>query len=160
MEEMMQWVRYSKSIGWNLNGRARRSEYWWNSLYYWLISFSVGILSGMIGLGFVMFGAMFSDTSETMAIAITSMGSLLQMGIGLILNIWVLYRTIPIMVRRLHDRGMSGWIYWLFLLFSCLCGIGAFIMLVILCLDSQPGNNQYGPNPKEQIPNMGTTYYG
>ncbi|MDR2934962.1 MAG: DUF805 domain-containing protein, partial [Candidatus Adiutrix sp.] len=47
-------------------------------------------------------------------------------------------------IRRLHDIGKSGW--WLLLLLIPL--VGAIIILVFLCLDSQPGENQYGPNPK------------
>ena len=69
-------------------------------------------------------------------------------------------------IRRLHDIGKSGW--WLLLplagfigvvgfLVSLEVGIGlmvlgfmvtVIIVLVFLCLDSQPGENQYGPNPK------------
>ena len=46
-------------------------------------------------------------------------------------------------VRRLHDTGRSGW--WLLL--YLVPGIG-LIVLVFLMFDSQPGRNEYGPNPK------------
>ena len=46
--------------------------------------------------------------------------------------------------RRMHDIGKSGW--W------CLIGlvpvVGAIVLLVFTCKDSQPGDNEYGPNPK------------
>ncbi|MBQ6582899.1 MAG: DUF805 domain-containing protein, partial [Mogibacterium sp.] len=46
-------------------------------------------------------------------------------------------------IRRLHDIGKSG--FWYLLI---LTGIGAIVILVFFCMDSQPGENQYGPNPK------------
>jgi len=47
-------------------------------------------------------------------------------------------------VRRLHDTGRSGW--WFLINFT---GIGAIVLLVFYILDSTPGANQHGPNPKE-----------
>lgn len=53
--------------------------------------------------------------------------------------------TIAAAVRRLHDLGKSG--FWYFISFIPL--IGGIWMLVLMCLDGQQGENQYGPNPKE-----------
>lgn len=51
-----------------------------------------------------------------------------------------------VQIRRLHDIGKSGWWYLL-----CLIPlIGSIILLVWFCYDSQPGDNAYGPNPKNQ----------
>jgi uncharacterized RDD family membrane protein YckC len=53
-------------------------------------------------------------------------------------------------VRRLHDSGKSGW----FLLLALagiipIVGIVATVLLIVfMCLDSDPGSNEYGPNPK------------
>jgi uncharacterized membrane protein YhaH (DUF805 family) len=47
-------------------------------------------------------------------------------------------------IRRLHDTGRSGW--WLLL--GIIPFIGAIILIIFACQDSQPGDNQYGPNPK------------
>ncbi len=47
--------------------------------------------------------------------------------------------------RRLHDTGRSGW--WFLLVFLPI--VGLIVLIVFLCLDSQPGENAYGPNPKE-----------
>ena len=49
-------------------------------------------------------------------------------------------------VRRLHDTGRSGWM--LLLAFIPLLGL---IVIYWLALDSQPGSNPYGPNPKEDV---------
>ncbi len=48
-------------------------------------------------------------------------------------------------VRRLHDVGKSGW----YLLVYLIPIAGPIWLLVLLCTDSQPGDNKYGPNPKE-----------
>jgi uncharacterized membrane protein YhaH (DUF805 family) len=53
--------------------------------------------------------------------------------------------SIAVSVRRLHDTDRSGW--WLLIGFVPLFGVIA--LLVFMVLDSQPGNNQYGANPKE-----------
>lgn len=46
--------------------------------------------------------------------------------------------------RRLHDTGRSG--CWYLLSFVPLLSL---IPIIFYCLDSQPGANQYGLNPKE-----------
>lgn len=48
-------------------------------------------------------------------------------------------------IRRLHDIGKSGW--WLLIGFVPI--IGAVVLLIFYCMDSVPGENEYGPNPKE-----------
>jgi uncharacterized membrane protein YhaH (DUF805 family) len=53
--------------------------------------------------------------------------------------------SISVSVRRLHDTSRSGW--WL--LIGLIPLIGAIVLLVFVCLDSTPGTNTYGPNPKE-----------
>lgn len=57
----------------------------------------------------------------------------------------VLIPSIAVGVRRLHDTGRTGW--WLLIGFIPL--IGAIVLIVFFVLDSQPGTNAYGPNPKE-----------
>lgn len=56
----------------------------------------------------------------------------------------VLLPSLAVGARRLHDTGRSGW--WLLL--SLIPFVGGIILLVFMCLDSQEGDNQYGPNPK------------
>jgi uncharacterized membrane protein YhaH (DUF805 family) len=67
------------------------------------------------------------------------------------LALYILVSILPsltVTVRRLHDTGKSGWMILL-----CLIPIvGIIIVLVFMVLDSDPGPNQYGPNPKlEQV---------
>jgi uncharacterized membrane protein YhaH (DUF805 family) len=60
-------------------------------------------------------------------------------------NLAVIIPALAVSVRRLHDTGRSGW--WL--LVGVVPLIGCFILLVFTLQDSDPGDNEYGPNPKE-----------
>ena len=51
--------------------------------------------------------------------------------------------TLAVTCRRLHDAGLSGW--WQLLSIIPMGGIAVFIMTL---LDSKPGPNQYGPDPR------------
>ncbi len=55
-----------------------------------------------------------------------------------IYSLAVIVPTIAVGVRRMHDTGRSGW--WL---------IVPIMNLIYTLTDSQPGANEYGPNPKE-----------
>jgi uncharacterized membrane protein YhaH (DUF805 family) len=57
----------------------------------------------------------------------------------------VLTPGIAVGVRRLHDTNRSGW-WWLLLFIPV---VGAIVLIIFFAQDSQPGENQYGPNPKE-----------
>lgn len=62
-------------------------------------------------------------------------------------TLWGLATLIPgiaLAVRRMHDVGKSG----LYLLWFLLPLAGWIIVLIPMLQDSQPGSNQYGPNPK------------
>ncbi|MBV7508948.1 DUF805 domain-containing protein [Bacillus sp. sid0103] len=52
--------------------------------------------------------------------------------------------SLAVTVRRLHDTGKSG--AWFLISFVPL--VGGIILLIFTCTDSQPVDNQYGPNPK------------
>jgi uncharacterized membrane protein YhaH (DUF805 family) len=69
-------------------------------------------------------------------------------GIGLLTGTYLLAMFIPgiaVSVRRLHDTGRSGW----YMLIAWVPLFGPIVLLVFLAQDSQPGQNQYGANPKE-----------
>lgn len=103
-------------------GRARRKEYW----YFILVSLFI-----MIGLAVI----------ESLVFQ-TAPGKF-----GILTWIYwlvVLTPTIAVQVRRLHDVGRSGW--WLLL--SLIPIVGPIVLIVFYCTDSEPGTNQYGPNPK------------
>jgi uncharacterized membrane protein YhaH (DUF805 family) len=51
---------------------------------------------------------------------------------------------IAVNIRRLHDIDRSGW--WI--LISLVPIVGSLILLIFNLLDSYPGENRFGPNPK------------
>ncbi len=67
--------------------------------------------------------------------------------LGTIYSLAVLVPGIAVSVRRLHDTNRSGW--WV--LIGLVPLIGAIVLLVFVVQDSQPGDNQYGPNPKADM---------
>ncbi|HEX5129221.1 MAG TPA: DUF805 domain-containing protein [Usitatibacter sp.] len=64
--------------------------------------------------------------------------------LGMVLMLGLLVPSFAVGARRLHDIGKSGW--WQLLVFLPL--VGAIILIIFWVMDSNPGDNQYGPNPK------------
>lgn len=116
-----------------INGRARRREYWMFSLLQFLV-----IWIPMI-IGFAFIGA--SENGDNPALAIIG-GTI--MFIGVILALALILPALTLSIRRLHDAGFSGW-FWFVQLIPY---VGGLVFLVFMVLDSQRGDNKYGPNPK------------
>ena len=64
--------------------------------------------------------------------------------IGMLFSLLILVPGIAVTVRRLHDTGRSGW--WILIALVPL--VGGIVLLVFCAMDSEPGDNEYGPNPK------------
>ncbi len=110
-------------------GRARRKEYWMFVLFNIIISIVLGRIDAMLG-------------------------TVNSLGVGYIGGLYSLVVFIPgiaVGVRRLHDIGKSGWM----LLVAFIPIVGVIWLIVLLATDSTPGENQYGPNPKEAEFNNG-----
>ena len=109
----------------DFKGRARRKEYWSFVLFTVIIIILVGIVAGVLDnvLGL-------SGTLTAALVTIVDLGLILP--------------SISVLVRRLHDIGKSGWWFWV----SLIPVVGGIILLVFMFLDSQPGSNAYGSNPK------------
>ena len=110
----------------NFGGRARRSEYWYFCLFNFLASMVLGVFDRMLGTSYSLPNG-------------ASLGL-----IGAIFSLVVLIPSIAVSFRRIHDIGKSGWNF----LFALIPFIGYLIILYWSVLDSQPGENKYGPNPK------------
>ena len=66
---------------------------------------------------------------------------------GVFYGLYILGTFIPNIaagVRRLHDIGKSGWMYFV----GIIPLIGVIRLLILFVRDSQEGENEYGPNPK------------
>jgi uncharacterized membrane protein YhaH (DUF805 family) len=122
----------------NFSGRARRSEYWHFALFSMIFSVVAMIIDHILGTTFKMDS--FNDVHVVMPYGY----------VYLLYSLVVMIPGLAVTVRRLHDVGKSGW----FLLICLIPLIGAIWLLVLLFTDSQPGPNQYGPNPKEMEPQV------
>lgn len=63
--------------------------------------------------------------------------------LGYLFSLVVFVPAIAAGVRRLHDTGREG--LWIIGSFVPLLNL---VVLYFMVLDSEPGSNQYGPNPK------------
>lgn len=100
------------------SGRARRSEYWYFTLFLGIVMIILELIS-IVGLQ-----------------ASTQVGVVA----GILYVVFALASFLPswaVTVRRMHDVGKSGW----FLLIP-------IYNLVLACTAGDAGNNKYGPDPK------------
>ena len=135
----------------NFSGRAQRAEYWWFILFTFIGSMVTGVIDGVV------FG--WDDADGEIFSSIFSLAVLLpSLAVG-----W----------RRLHDTGRTG--AWLLLPYGVLIfavvaivttgmaeamsaivvvalivlTLASFVyVIVLLCLDSDPHSNRFGPSPK------------
>ena len=120
----MNWYLYVLKNYATFSGRARRKEYWMFFLISALISIVLTLLDILLGTYSVEYEAgLFSG----------------------LYSLLILIPSIAVVVRRLHDTDRSGW--WI--LISLIPLIGVIVLFVFMCLDSQPGTNRFGANPKE-----------
>ena len=88
---------------------------------------------------------MFALINFIIAIILGVVDSMIGMPVlGLTYALGVLLPSIAVGARRFHDIGKSGW--WL--LIGLIPFIGVLVLIIFFVLDSNPGDNKYGPNPK------------
>lgn len=149
----------------NFNGRTSRVAYW----IYAIITLAISAVGIMIAV------AVTGGLGQTSALNTPLGMSPAAFGVSVAIVLVFICPTVAITVRRLHDTGHSAWwisfliaflvCAWLgatlgkeangsvFDIASMIFGFLAFILFVtnfilIICADSQHGENQYGPNPK------------
>jgi uncharacterized membrane protein YhaH (DUF805 family) len=105
------------------SGRARRKEFW----FFYLFNFIFIIVA-------ILLDNLFK----------TTIGNNPYGWIYYLYALAVILPTLAVVVRRLHDIGKSGWWYFIGLIPL----VGIIWLIVLWATDSQPGDNQYGPNPK------------
>jgi uncharacterized membrane protein YhaH (DUF805 family) len=107
----------------NFNGRVRRREFWAYILFFVITVIILTIIDLMIGIFYM------------------------EIGLGILSGLFIIFSILPtlsIATRRLHDINKSGW--WQLL--GIIPIIGAFILFIFYAIDSFPGQNNFGYNPK------------
>ena len=133
---LMVWKKYAE-----FDGRSRRQEYWMFTLVNLI---AIMLLSGLAVAGMILS----RDTGPFLFIPMVIYG------------LAAFIPSISAATRRFHDIGKSGWMLLLLCVLGIIPVVGficAIIQIVLLCQDSQPGVNQYGPNPK--FPEQGAMMY-
>ena len=100
----------------NFSGRAMRSEYWWWFLFTILANVALSVVELAVGLT------------------------------GVLTGLWVIGTFLPglaVAVRRLHDRGHSGW----FILIVFIPLIGALIFFYQMVMPGDDVSNEHGDPP-------------
>ena len=110
-------------VNWkNFDGRACRSEFWYFGLASGLLGFIIGFVEVATGIVDV----------ENAGAGILS----------LIFSFAVLAPSISVTSRRLHVRGLSGWLQ-----LSSVILIGIFVVMLLCALPAKSDENKWGRNP-------------
>jgi len=125
-------------------GRASRSEFWYFTLFNFLVGIGISILDTLLGTSYT-----YVYTSNVMDSDMSATAIEMTQSIGYLSSLYGLFVFIPslaLAVRRLHDTDRSGW--WLLLLFIPIVNIiGFFVILFFYVQPSWQGENRYGSAP-------------
>lgn len=145
----MEWMILPLKRYADFRGRSRRKEFWLFMLFYSVVTIAL--------FTFFIAGLAWTDIGRDATTQLSNIGGPFLLG-GAIFLIWYLATLIPMLavtVRRLHDRGLSGWWYGGLLiagfvpLVNLLILPGYLALLIFLCLDGEKGANKWGPDPKD-----------
>jgi len=126
----MNWYLKALKNYFNFQGRARRSEYWMFLLYH--LSFATVIFFVDVILG-------------------STLKSLPFGWLYIVYNIATIIPCFAVTVRRLHDIGKSG----LEVLLCLIPFAGGIWLFILLMLNGDPEENEYGENPKLESKDKG-----
>lgn len=100
------------------SGRAARSEFWYWTLFVFVIQIAANIVDIALDMD-------------------------MEMGlVSAVLSLALLLPGIAVGVRRLHDIDRTGW--WWLIAFT---GIGVILLIVWACFKGTAGANRFGPDP-------------
>ncbi|MDE2134016.1 MAG: DUF805 domain-containing protein [Alphaproteobacteria bacterium] len=106
-------------------GRARRSEFWFFTLYAFLAAVAAMVVDRFV---------------DPPAAGV-------PYAVGIVYIVVVLVNFLPglaVTVRRLHDTNRSGW--WVFI--ALVPFLGAILLIVWYCTKGTQGDNRFGPDPR------------
>ena len=125
LEYKMNYFIYCLKNYFNFSGRATRSEFWYFMLFVLLFGIVITLIEVIMGT---------YDSGI----------------LSLIYNLALLFPTLAVSTRRLHDTNRSGW--WNLIMLVPIIGI--IVLIVFYCQDSKE-DNKYGVNPKKTILQQG-----
>jgi len=120
----MNYFIYCLKNYFNFSGRATRSEFWYFTLFCLLFGMLIMLIEYMLGIG---------NVKETGILS-------------LIFDLALVFPSLAVSTRRLHDTNRSGW--WNLIILVPIIGI---IVLIVFYSQDSKEDNQYGVNPKKII---------
>ncbi len=124
----MNYFIYCLKNYFNFSGRATRSEFWYFTLFCLLFGMLIMLIEYMLGIG---------NVKETGILS-------------LIFDLALVFPSLAVSTRRLHDTNRSGW--WNLIILVPIIGI---IVLIVFYSQDSKEDNQYGVNPKKTILQQG-----
>ena len=109
----------------SLSGRASRSEYW-----FWVLGVVIFQMTMVIG-----------------SIVLAVMEVPVLPGLMILAPILLVPGSITLVVRRLHDVGMSGWMWFV----ALVPVIGAIYLIYLFVQEGDFGENAYGAVPTNML---------
>jgi uncharacterized membrane protein YhaH (DUF805 family) len=114
-----------------LSGRASRSEYWWWALVAFLVGLVLNIITSVAGAP--------GTTVAANGTAVPGPGAIVGSILMILWGLAVIVPSIALLVRRLHDANLSGWLVLVILVPI----LGALALLVMAILPSNPAGQRF-----------------
>lgn len=131
----------------DFTGRARRSEYWWFTLFQFMVGIVLGwipFLGQIVALAFLL---------PSLAVAARRLHDIGKSGLWLLAPYGcIIVTVIFLMVGMLGYRGDYSHFSGSMMIVSCIFVLASLVFSIILLIwcvtDSKPEENEYGPSPK------------
>lgn len=125
------------------SGRASRSEYWWFQLFYVLV---------MAGLALIFYASGLFNSFDPVTGQLNALGgaAIVAMILAAVVVLALILPLISVVVRRFHDRNLSGWWYLGGIVAGMIPIVGmlaSLAILVITILKGTDGPNKFGADP-------------
>lgn len=131
--ELSMWGYFARGVSsyyGAFSGRARRKEYWGYTLF-WLLAFMTTLVLGLV-IDTVLGNLGWTTAHRDSAPATFILSVLFYIG--------TIIPGLAVTIRRLHDAGLTGWLVLVWLLPT----IGTIVLIVLMCLPTDPNINKHG----------------
>jgi uncharacterized membrane protein YhaH (DUF805 family) len=119
----------------DFDGRARRSEFWWFFLFCSLVTVALTVPATVLLIVAV------ANSGSGTGIVVLVIGLVLFLA-AVVFSLAMLIPNLAVGCRRLHDKGMSGWLQLIQLVSP-----GIVVLWVLWALEGDEHDNQYGSIP-------------